>query len=40
VGRITVDENRVYRLLAASDGLVKHIFNNSTGGFGRKAESP
>jgi RND family efflux transporter MFP subunit len=38
VGKVTVDENRVYRLLAASDGLVKQIFNNSTGGLVRKNE--
>ena len=37
-GKVTVDENRVYRLLAASDGLVKRIFNNSTGGLVRKNE--
>ena len=38
VGKVTVDENRVYRLLAAGDGLVKRIFNNSTGGLVRKNE--
>ena len=37
-GRVTVDENRVFRLLAASDGLVRRIFSNSTGSLVRKNE--
>jgi RND family efflux transporter MFP subunit len=38
VGKVAVDENRVYRLFAASDGLVKRLFNNSTGGLVRRNE--
>jgi membrane fusion protein, copper/silver efflux system len=38
VGRTSVDENRVFRLVAAGDGLVKRIFNNSTGSLVRKNE--
>ena len=38
IGKVIVDENRVYRLLAATDGLVKRIFDNSTGGLVRRNE--
>jgi len=33
VGRVALDENRIYRLLAATDGIVRRLFPISTGSF-------
>ena len=38
VGRVVVDENRVYRVLAASNGIVRTLDNNSAGSLVRKNE--
>ncbi len=38
VGRVDVDENRLYRVIAASDGLVKRLSSFATGSLVRKHE--
>jgi membrane fusion protein, copper/silver efflux system len=33
VGRVTLDENRIYKILSATDGIVRRLFPVSTGDF-------
>jgi membrane fusion protein, copper/silver efflux system len=36
VGRVAVDENRIYRLIAAGEGAIRELFPNSAGSLVRK----
>ena len=38
VGKVAVDENRIYRLNAFDQGFVIKVYNNSTGSLVRKDE--
>ena len=40
VGRVTVDENRVYRLVATVDGIVRELHPNAAGSFVRTGPGP
>ena len=38
VGRVTADENRVYRLVATVDGIVRELHPSAAGSFVRRDE--
>ena len=38
LGRVTVDESRIFPLIAAADGWVRKVFPNETGSFVRKGQ--